>query len=197
MTKERMELLVSFNPRTRVGCDDAELELIPTNYCFNPRTRVGCDRKEHPILSSDSGFNPRTRVGCDAKQRKKRRGLNVSIHAPAWGATPGSPVPCFPSNVSIHAPAWGATKTGGVVGHISCFNPRTRVGCDIHPVAISNVPFVSIHAPAWGATPAGPKTSSRRSCFNPRTRVGCDCYNLDIVCLSQVFQSTHPRGVRQ
>ena len=79
--------------------------------CFNPRTRVGCDPFE---LAAQPRwwicFNPRTRVGCDVR-------CNMAV--------------CFASNVSIHAPAWGATRTS-----ISCsaegvsFNPRTRVGCD-------------------------------------------------------------------
>ena len=35
--------------------------------------------------------------------------INVSIHAPAWGATQGSAGTSAGSRVSIHAPAWGAT----------------------------------------------------------------------------------------
>ena len=55
----------------------------------------------------------------------------VSIHAPAWGATP-SIVRYVPSrDVSIHAPAWGAT---------------------IHNYSNFGKTLVSIHAPAWGAT---------------------------------------------
>ena len=34
----------SFNPRTRVGCDENPLDTVTTVLCFNPRTRVGCDR---------------------------------------------------------------------------------------------------------------------------------------------------------
>ena len=58
---------------------------------------------------------------------------------------------------------------------ISCFNPRTRRGCD--PVAIDIV-----LDPVPG--------------FNPRTRRGCDevIFNRDI--LINEFQSTHPQGVR-
>ena len=77
----------------------------------------------------------------------------VSIHAPAWGATPASrsrmQTAWFQSTpphggrhavgsgvgieveVSIHAPAWGAT-----------------IGCAI----VVAERGVSIHAPAWGAT---------------------------------------------
>ena len=55
----------------------------------------------------------------------------VSIHAPAWGATPNYQVRVPLGLVSIHAPAWGATR---VIGQ--------RLG----------MKQVSIHAPAWGAT---------------------------------------------
>ena len=41
------------------------------------------------------------------------RSALVSIHAPAWGATPGLHSSGGVFNVSIHAPAWGATRRGG------------------------------------------------------------------------------------
>ena len=84
-------------------------------------------------------FNSRSRVGSDHEWHHVGRDYNVSIHAPAWGATghPASTWRCVP--VSIHAPAWGAT------------HGRRR---DLHPTT------VSIHAPAWGATP---RISSNRS----------------------------------
>ena len=58
----------------------------------------------------------------------------VSIHAPAWGATPTLP-PASPSR--------------------SCFNSRSRVGSDHHRKQTNRLTHVSIHAPAWGATPGG------------------------------------------
>ncbi len=57
---------------------------------FNPRARVGRDPlSPPPPLAAGWGFNPRARVGRD---RHRRGGFfvpnrNVSIHAPAWGAT--------------------------------------------------------------------------------------------------------------
>ena len=101
--------------------------------------------------------------------------------------------------VSIHAPAWGAT------GHrlyqyrrLACFNPRTRVGCDRHGLEpFRGAHTVSIHAPAWGATSALYAGYHLGRCFNPRTRVGCDFklpFNVGII---SKFQSTHPRGVRR
>ena len=59
--------------------------------------------------------------------------LDVSIHAPAWGATAGGlHHAAVPGGVSIHAPAWGATgQAGQAAGIGGSFNPRTRKGCDI------------------------------------------------------------------
>ena len=77
------------------------------------------------------GFNPRSRMGSDFNGHRISSGLNVSIHAPAWGATFLFGAIWTEELVSIHAPAWGATWPED-----TCF-----CRCD-----------VSIHAPAWGAT---------------------------------------------
>ena len=37
--------------------------------------------------------------------------LDISIHAPAWGATGRSQSAMSLIQISIHAPAWGATAT--------------------------------------------------------------------------------------
>src|SRR5436309_5644041 len=99
-------------------------------------------------------------------------------------------------DVSIHAPAWGATFA--LVAWClatSCFNPRSRVGSDGLPAYdVPGIVDVSIHAPAWGATqghlglhrqyqvsihaPAWGATSwflqntRQQKRFNPRSRVG-------------------------
>ena len=99
--------------------------------------------------------------------------------------------------VSIHAPAWGATGYNyQAILEKRGFNPRTRMGCDstlgkcaslyvfqsTHPhgvrptmpsVSTFDGSFVSIHAPAWGAT--AQKWAQTKG---------------------YEFQSTHPHGVR-
>ncbi len=143
-------------------------------------------------------FNPRPRVGGDLQ---RRRGVGargrVSIHAPAWGATPAVLSGTHAAAVSIHAPAWGATATSTrSTRRHACFNPRPRVGGDPAPRRRAGRHPVSIHAPAWGATAAvqiavldpsfqstpprggrpacADNVASTRSCFNPRPRVGGD-----------------------
>ena len=123
-----------FNPRTRVGCDQGTIwgDQTSSDY-FNPRTRVGCDPRGNRGYFYSDHFNPRTRVGCDCV-----------LH----------PGPLRRDNISIHAPAWGATaRTLNLFLRKFDFNPRTRVGCD-GLVVLENLflLFISIHAPAWGAT---------------------------------------------
>ena len=99
-------------------------------------------------------FNPRSRMGSDTRTLHINIGVNnISIHAPAWGATEliirtivskvfqstlphgERPQRCKPSDtkrlISIHAPAWGATTA-------------------LKQAQTANT--ISIHAPAWGAT---------------------------------------------
>ena len=67
----------------------------------------------------------------------------------AVGATPISA-----TDVSIHAPAWGAThQPPAKIIDNHGFNPRPRVGGDLVDLLVQTNPAaVSIHAPAWGAT---------------------------------------------
>ena len=208
-----------FNPRTRVGCDD-EMQW-GNRFCqyFNPRTRVGCDITSVLPPERVYHFNPRTRVGCDHDLSDSVVLLDISIHAPAWGATVNSrsKTSCIP--ISIHAPAWGATSPGiAAPPVVFYFNPRTRVGCDA-PINMGRIFFCLFQS----THPRGVRLSSyslksfRRN-FNPRTRVGCDGYYAVIISPLMIsihapawgatisvrtattlllFQSTHPRGVRR
>ncbi len=78
---------------------------------FNPRTRMGCDLStSHGSLLYCANFNPRTRMGCDfVLDRGFYYDTEISIHAPAWGATRMANFAFRSYPISIHAPAWGAT----------------------------------------------------------------------------------------
>ena len=99
---------------------------------FNPRTRVGCDSKKPLIelvrLEFQSTHPRGVRQAEEGLQDTKN---NISIHAPAWGATQLAERTNLSQSISIHAPAWGAT------------NRVTEWGASVK---------ISIHAPAWGAT---------------------------------------------
>ena len=107
----------------------------------------------------------------------KEVGRDISIHAPARGATnPQRANHEGGRGISIHAPARGATEA-------YYFNMGSE--------------WISIHAPARGATMILRKYLYKRKNFNPRTREGCDQNCTKKSKTVQLFQSTHPRGVRR
>mgnify|MGYP007016535171 CR=1 FL=1 len=78
---------------------------------FNPRSRVGSDNPAWGFVVSQADFNPRSRVGSDYNQQSRTADkIQISIHAPVWGATIPSVTPCAAEAISIHAPVWGATS---------------------------------------------------------------------------------------
>ena len=126
--------------------------------------------------SRGARFNPRTHVGCDAVLRPcGRTGRFQSTHPRGVRRKQGRQRH-EPVDVSIHAPTWGATKaairsicsTGG-------FNPRTHVGCDRRKVCHGNMPY-----PFQSTHPRGVRHQlfcfyrNFLTRFNPRTHVGCD-----------------------
>ena len=54
-------------------------------------------------------FNPRSREGSDTAADDEVFGYQISIHAPAKGATVAPAEILAPLRISIHAPAKGAT----------------------------------------------------------------------------------------
>ena len=145
-----------------------------------------------------SPLQSRTRVGCDLLRISMILGLKVfqSTH-PRGVRLNGKPSAREVKMVSIHAPAWGATPSWSRAGRCpASFNPRTRVGCDaFRQVGTKSLTGfnprtrVGCDCGCW----CGPTASSR---FNPRTRVGCDLPALAPFSFIVRFQSTHPRGVR-
>ena len=166
----------NFNPRSREGSDWRAGEYCKLISHFNPRSREGSDRIFSIPSNSYFYFNPRSREGSDGtteinkpvlKQfqstlpRRERQypeagftdPLNISIHAPAKGATITSKVCVRSGMISIHAPAKGATA--------SQFESDIRIAISIHAPAKGATSFtqvtgdfknISIHAPAKGAT---------------------------------------------
>ena len=144
-----------FNSRSRGGSDAAPRRLEEDNVRFNSRSRGGSDarclcRRRTPAPR----FNSRSRGGSDPKTQMAAVIGEVSIHAPAGGATATMPNAC------------GITPS---------FNSRSRGGSDFKKVSLfpsmSRFQFtlprgerqnaqrrhryadhVSIHAPAGGAT---------------------------------------------
>ena len=182
---------------------------------FNPRTRVGCDHHIYRLWQRFA-FQSTHPCGVRPAERAKAKANLVSIHAPVWGATrqgnrtsltyefqsthPCGVRPsvrvrlCLPNMFQSTHPC-GVRQGWCCFGALSnCFNPRTRVGCDnqpqrtqtgerfqsTHPCGVRRfcpiglpAQFVSIHAPVWGAT-----------------------VSIKYIDFITEFQSTHPCGVR-
>ena len=128
--------IVYFNSRPRVGGDQcqAQKQWIPCQFQFTP-PRGG--RLDTIIQEAQEGyFNSRPRVGGDTDSpRSSHKQRQISIHAPAWGATTEVATHIYGDCISIHAPAWGATRCGS---------------------RQTGFRTISIHAPAWGATGSRP-----------------------------------------
>ena len=76
-------------------------------------------------------FDPRPRTGSDHPRKHCSASCDVSIHAPARGATRGGRGEDRSGTVSIHAPARGATNMWWVtIRRLLCFAPRPRTGSD-------------------------------------------------------------------
>ena len=123
-------------------------------------------------------------------------------------------------DVSIHAPAWGATFAWAVFGStVQSFQSTHPRGVRPQPCQQQGQPqqFQSTHPRgvrlvrcAWtrkrrlfqSTHPRGVRHGSRYVeylrylGFNPRTRVGCDLASEGTPKRLERFQSTHPRGVR-
>ena len=169
-----------FNSRTREGCDHCAYATSPSSLQFQ-FTHPGGVRPETLHRNTPmKSFNSRTREGCDRHHHCSWEHRSaVSIHAPGRGATAAQAEYFNNPLVSIHAPGRGATiyiRRCAVL--TSCFNSRTREGCDsklqtlpayksqfqfTHPggvrlpagVGRSQAEWVSIHAPGRGATCQG------------------------------------------
>ena len=76
-------LSVSFNPRTYVRCDSADITVVSEQQeRFNPRTYVRCDFYCDYRQLMVYCFNPRTYVRCDLMSVLVDFTTKVSIHAP-------------------------------------------------------------------------------------------------------------------
>ena len=146
--------------------------------------------------------------------------MDISIHAPTWGATIYGELLDLRAAISIHAPTWGATSSGGGTGtdgRISIHAPTWGATLPEGAV-VGTVQFQSTHP--HGVRPCQPTLSVLVSIpyFNPRTHMGCDKFLAHLVakvvnfnprthmgCDEHIptyggklveFQSTHPHGVR-
>ena len=106
---------------------------------------------------NQKNFNPRSREGSDDYCYKRGDVTQISIHAPAKGATRG---------------------IGCVGNYTKYFNPRSREGSDSQMAQDVGQIQISIHAPAKGATDNSDITISRlifQSTLPRRERPASNC----------------------
>ena len=185
---------------------------------FNPRSREGSDQKQKYKLSRIGYFNPRSREGSDAWQKADWLYYQISIRAPARGAT-GRPCQLLYVKGFQSALPRGERLplTRGML-QVHDFNPRSREGSDTIWSDIVSRTGISIRAPARGATTErsylldmdvisirAPARGATRAIspgqlyckhFNPRSREGSDAALPPAFPLPCEFQSALPRGER-
>ena len=172
-----MGITSRFNSRARVGRDRGLRPSCTCSPCFNSRARVGRDPRRTPPTRRRSRFNSRARVGRDKEVRAMEYIEQVSIHAPAWGATRTRSTASRGETFQFTRPR-GARPVSPPRPRGRCsFNSRARVGRDTtrrisgdralfqftrprgarpdKDEAFTALSEVSIHAPAWGATDRG------------------------------------------
>ena len=120
-------------------------------------------------------FNPRARTGRDDAIYEALRICNVSIHAPARGAT-----------------LLALLERSHILG----FNPRARTGRDIGLAAGCRRTGVSIHAPARGATRWHASFTCHCGVFQSTRPHGARRSTDPNRVTKREFQSTRPHGAR-
>ena len=166
---------------------------------FNPRTPVGCDPLTYASCICQNVFQSTHPSGVRQHLISHLRFLlDISIHAPQWGATFA-----LPRRGLFHV--FQSTHPSGVRLISRSSSRSSREFQSTHPSGvrlvwslpgISRCRFQSTH-------PSGVRhhTTTRRSndqrYFNPRTPVGCDRVSRAWTCVGWRFQSTHPSGVRR
>ena len=101
--------ILYFNPRSREGSDFT----LQKKFLYTLTFQSTLPRRERPQelfhLVNLRNFNPRSREGSDNCKVGLSWWCNISIHAPAKGATDYACEQAKRSSISIHAPAKGAT----------------------------------------------------------------------------------------
>ena len=189
----------NFNPRSREGSDNTrptsvklagifqstlprrERPAYRTSVPPTPKFQSTLPRRERRMRAEEQNafrdFNPRSREGSDTGEQPKARISNISIHAPAKGATTSPCTVWRVTYISIHAPAKGATaRLSARRTQRSRFQSTLPRRERLKQIAtyIKN-DTISIHAPVKGAT-------------------------IEIMCsrsMMPIFQSTPPRRERR
>ena len=135
-------------------------------------------------------------MGCDGNVRSCVIADDVSIHAPAWGATVGVFSFFLNSQFQSTHPHGVRPRIRVFRIRINRFNPRTRMGCDtVRRInSISRSSFQSTH-------PHGVRPGATHDCNSPCKFQSTHPHGVRLphrtsTYSEPLFQSTHPHGVR-
>ena len=84
------------------------MSIYTAHKSFNPRTRVGCENRIAKYYQRLAVSIHALVWGAKENYVFKLEDRIVSIHAPVWGAKLDKIQPITGLKVSIHAPVWGA-----------------------------------------------------------------------------------------
>ena len=104
---------------------------------FNPRSRMGSDHLLIDDARTTNNFNPRSRMGSDPQQPLLRIQDQISIHAPAWGATKKFFSTKTSSLFQSTLPHGERRKPFSQSARYFYFNPRSRMGSDTKSASLS------------------------------------------------------------
>ena len=113
-------------------------------------------------------------MGATRLDRDRLAALDVSIRAPAMGATSGYALGNVSALVSIRAPAMGATDDDGATATDDVFQSAPRDGGDMAVLDSVGDSESFNPRPRDGGDPSPLRIASARLCFNPRPRDGGD-----------------------
>ena len=113
-----------------MGCDPKLPETNTHRDHFNPRTHVGCDLDILADAQELYRFQSTHPRGVRLKTQFDGRTLEISIHAPTWGAT--TLQVAFFVHIKFQSTHPRGVRLGIFNGMVTInnFNPRTHVGCD-------------------------------------------------------------------
>ena len=136
---------------------------------------MGRDQQRRPQVCPGNGFNPRARMGRDQASRQPHRGVEVSTHAPAWGATMPLSISSMRFRVFQPTRPHGARPFDDAYNELALsFNPRARMGRDRYNNTCSESRTSFNPRARMGRDNSDDRKFVREMSFNPRARMGRD-----------------------
>ena len=208
---------ISFNPRTHEGCDGTGGDSGTVVVSFNPRTHEGCDAETEKFSKSQIVSIHAPTRGATFIIKFNLIIIKFQSTHPRGVRPPSHFRPLLSAQFQSTHPRGVRRRVVRCLTFAISFNPRTHEGCDL--------PFRWLTSISQGFNPRTHEGCDCllfyvyrvTKSFNPRTHEGCDLNddnayypmavsihaptrgataNIIYLHKDNLFQSTHPRGVR-